>query len=334
MKGDVLDMIELAYRVDLPATAWLRELADTFYRHVGTSTGLYACDYKIHDGARMQVGNDVRIDMPDEQTLPVRASMEMMPIDFLRQTFARTDCATQSQHVPEPLRPFIEAAMAPMAAYGWYDLLAFSGVDPAGHGVYMGAWLPARERLSPRLRRRWTRAAVHVAGALRLRRRLEASERRDPDQAEAVLTPAGKVEHAADEAQLREAQSSLRAAVRDVERARGALRRRDPDAAVASWKGLVATRWSLVDHFESDGKRYVLAHRNEVPLSGFAALTARERQAVGFAALGHGNKLIAYELGVAPSTVAVLLHRAARKLGVSSRAELIAAYQKLAGGGA
>jgi DNA-binding CsgD family transcriptional regulator len=108
------------------------------------------------------------------------------------------------------------------------------------------------------------------------------------------------------------------------------LRRRDPDAAVAAWKGLVSTRWSLVDHFESDGKRYVLAHRNDVALSGFEALTARERQALGFAALGHGNKLIAYELGVAPSTVAVLLHRAARKLGASSRAELIATYTRLA----
>ena len=54
----------------------------------------------------------------------------------------------------------------------------------------------------------------------------------------------------------------------------------------------------LVDHFESDGKRYVLARRNDAAVRGLAALTDRERQALGYAALGHTNKLIAYEMGI------------------------------------
>jgi hypothetical protein len=43
----------------------------------------------------------------------------------------------------------------------------------------------------------------------------------------------------------------------------------------------------------------------------------------GFAALGHANKLIAWEMGLAPSTVAAHLATAQRKLGVSSRLELV-----------
>jgi two-component system response regulator FixJ len=55
-------------------------------------------------------------------------------------------------------------------------------------------------------------------------------------------------------------------------------------------------------------------------------LTGRERQVVAFASLGHTNKVIAYELGISPYTVGVFLYRAARKLRVASRKELLAAF--------
>jgi FixJ family two-component response regulator len=42
------------------------------------------------------------------------------------------------------------------------------------------------------------------------------------------------------------------------------------------------------------------------------ALSPRARQVLGLAVLFDSNKLVAYEIGVAPSTVWVLLHRAAR----------------------
>jgi DNA-binding CsgD family transcriptional regulator len=45
---------------------------------------------------------------------------------------------------------------------------------------------------------------------------------------------------------------------------------------------------------------------------------------VALALLGRSNKLIAYELGLAHATVRVLTARAASKLGVTSRAALLA----------
>ena len=44
------------------------------------------------------------------------------------------------------------------------------------------------------------------------------------------------------------------------------------------------------------------------------ALTERERQIVAYADLGQSNKLIAYQLGLSPSTVGVHLAHAREKL--------------------
>ena len=52
-----------------------------------------------------------------------------------------------------------------------------------------------------------------------------------------------------------------------------------------------------------------------VTLAPDRALTPRERQVLGYAELGHSNKLIAYSLGLAPSTVATVLGKARKKIG-------------------
>jgi DNA-binding NarL/FixJ family response regulator len=52
-------------------------------------------------------------------------------------------------------------------------------------------------------------------------------------------------------------------------------------------------------------------------------LSQREREVVLRALRGQENKIIAHELRLAPSTVRVLLVRAAAKVGVRSRRELV-----------
>src|SRR5690606_29921569 len=90
---------------------------------------------------------------------------------------------------------------------------------------------------------------------------------------------------------------------------------------------LVDGTWTLIDTFDSDGRRYVVAHRNgraSHPSASLASeLTPRELDVLARLVEGYGNKLIAYELGLTQSTVATLLKRAASKLGASSRAELV-----------
>jgi DNA-binding NarL/FixJ family response regulator len=88
-------------------------------------------------------------------------------------------------------------------------------------------------------------------------------------------------------------------------------------------KGFSSRRWTLVDQYESDGNRYVLARENTPATLGPVRLSRREQQVVSMAALGNTNKVIAYELGLAHSTVRVLMARASAKLGAPTRSVLV-----------
>ena len=81
---------------------------------------------------------------------------------------------------------------------------------------------------------------------------------------------------------------------------------------------------TLIDQFERDDRRWVLAIDNRPAPVGLAKLSEREREVVRQAILGLSNKVTAYNIGLAHSTVRVLLARAAAKLGAGSRAELVA----------
>ena len=88
-----------------------------------------------------------------------------------------------------------------------------------------------------------------------------------------------------------------------------------PFHAAELWTAFCDGHWSLIEHFERDGHRYFLAHRNEPKRAATRALSERERQVFAHAAMGRSNKFIAYSLGLAVSTVAAHLQRARRKLG-------------------
>jgi DNA-binding CsgD family transcriptional regulator len=87
------------------------------------------------------------------------------------------------------------------------------------------------------------------------------------------------------------------------------------------WTGLAEGRWRVVLEAEAGGERLVLVRRcrpgESVPLD------PRERRAIRLAARGASNKSIGFDLGIAPSTAAGVLAAAQRKLGLSSRRQLI-----------
>ena len=225
-----------------------------------------------------------------------------------------------------PFRDYLDRLVV---SNGFGDLWMVRSVDPTRSGCMVGIGVDAPSEPHGAVTAHWDKLTGHIAAGLRLHRKLAESEPA-PDAVramapvegitpEAVLHPDGRVAHAVGPATSRSARDRLSTAARAMDRARGPLRRRDPDEAVEIWRGLVAGRWSLIDHFDSDGRRYLVAHRNDPTTSDPRALTERERQVLGYADLGRSNKMIAYELGLSPSTVAVLLGRARAKLnGVKS----------------
>jgi len=166
--------------------------------------------------------------------------------------------------------------------------------------------------------------AAHVGAALRLRRVLgQAPADGDHPATEAVVTPDGRVLDARGAAAQRQ-RPRLIDAVRAVDRAR--TRRADPAERMAMWTALVEGRWSIVESAERDGKRLLLACRNEPRTRPLRRLTVRERAVVQYVALGHSYKYIAYELGISISAVAGNLRTAMRKLGLATRADVIRTF--------
>jgi len=112
-------------------------------------------------------------------------------------------------------------------------------------------------------------------------------------------------------------------AARMVDKARGPLRRRDPEEALRVWKGLVRGKWTLVDWFDTDGRRFLVAKPNAPRVRDPRGLTDREAQVATYASLGETSKLIGYRLGLSPAYVSRLLRDAMRKLNVKTQAQLV-----------
>jgi DNA-binding CsgD family transcriptional regulator len=157
----------------------------------------------------------------------------------------------------------------------------------------------------------------------RLRRALAGQPNDDlSDGADAVLSPSGAIAHAAKGAQSPDARESLRLAAKAIDRARSKARSNE-DEALDLWQGLVAGRWSLIDRFDTDGRRFLIARKNDPDVTDPRALTLRERQVLAYAAMGHSLKLISYSLGVSTSSVSTTRKAAMRKLGLRTHADVM-----------
>jgi len=205
------------------------------------------------------------------------------------------------------------------------DVFMAGGQSATGLGVAFGLLLKENRTSTAIERKRWCQASAHLGAGLRLRgiaRELVL----DAVPVEAIMDPGGKMHDARDGAVDASAREILREAVRRIERARASIGRSDADSAMQLWEGLVMGRWSLVDRFDTDGRRFIVAVKNDPQYSDPRGLTARERQVAEFVGLGRSTEEISYTLGVSNSMTGNCTARAQEKLGLSSRAELAAFF--------
>ncbi len=205
------------------------------------------------------------------------------------------------------------------------DSLGLLIPDGEGNTWILAFDSPRIESLTEGDRRLWVQVALHLGASARLARQPGSLE--DPE-VEAIMDASGRLVHGSD-ALTPAAREQLRRAVLRVDRARTRRLRSTPDEALALWGGLLAGRLSLVDHFDTDGRRYIVARRNEPRPPFFDGLAPRERQVAFYCSVGFTTKETAYALGVSASTVRTHLSSALRKLGMRRRIDLVVLSRQL-----
>lgn len=322
-----LDIVDVAYNVDVSDTQWLCDLAHAARPLLDQGLGLAAFEYFKPDGAQPTIVQRYHLGIPDELESIYQTIFAKMDPAIRLLPFRLGPCITGSELVGMHGELRNGPHMKFLHRFDMYDSIWITAAEPSGRGVGFHAGRPRVERASDIQKKRWGRVAAHLSTAVRLRHALRT---RDPQHAgeagEAVLDPEGRVHDASGTARTPLARELLRRAVIALEESRGPLRNADPDASLEARRALVGARWSLLDRVELDGRRYIVARENPPGAPGPESLSARERQVLAYAKLGHHNKLIAYELGIAGSTVRVLLARAAAKLGVRTRRDLLRAF--------
>ena len=324
---DWISVVEAAYALEGDVESWGVRILEALAPLWPALSVLAGCIFR-------RVGDEVEI----ERTLArshasadavirgvVGAAGARLPASLVFRPSA--DFASLCEQVPDRADA-VEAAFRRLTRGRFAD--GCGGIAHSGDGraIALGAAVRERRPADAVTRARWQRAASHLGAGLRLMCALH------PEPPEAILEPGGRVRDARGPAQTASARELLRVAARRVDSARSRAGRSDADAALASWEGLVAGRWSLVDHFESDGRRFVVARRNELSVPDPRGLSQSEAQVAQLLALGQSQKQIAYTLGLSPSSVSRRIQSGVRKLRVRSRAELAAVFASVGRGGA
>lgn len=283
---------------------WLRGLLAELRPMLDRGLGVFGW-FHVHE--RPTVPLVASLDAPADAVERLRSQSVQRGGDLLRGALSAGPVTTLRatlgvEALRHALGPAIEGTIA--------DALVLFCLDIDGHGLGIGAYSSEVVELSRRDRRRLERVVVLLTAALRLRRRRELTG----------VLPGGTIADAEGPARPLQGRESLRAAA--VVSDRAGARGRDVVDVLDLHRALVAGRWSLVDTFESDGKRYLIARPSAPTSASASGLSVRETQVAVFAAMGHALKRIAYELGISQSSVATYLRRGLVKLQLPDRIAL------------
>jgi DNA-binding NarL/FixJ family response regulator len=326
----LVGFLEAVYSLELDDRGWLEKVLWALAELCGGAhhyVGFFYDASNVHDFKLWNVS------MPDA---PQELGEAFGLFQGIVQNPAFVSTTFRSLHVGSARRtgmPYMGAVLAARERTGWGDIFNINGLDPSGVGcnVTIGMRVPEYAP-GPEHVAMYRRLASHLAAAFRVRRRLGVAQQgadsaRKPDSgidgAEAILDEKGRFVHAVGQALDKVAQERIRSSAASIDVARTKSARSAGRSALERWHPLTGARWTLVDSFEENGRRYVVARENQAHTEGLTALTDRERQIVLHAAIGFSNKQIAYALGISDTTVRVLMARAANRMGLRTRRELL-----------
>lgn len=320
---ETLRAVQACYALDKPRVAWLESLADALAPFLDGGLGVGAWSYAMvnRDGAwnRKQESRAKEGAFPAGLRTEVaealwRTAEEMAPSERVALVAAsRVSSATVRLGWADGLdrNEKVAAFLAPL---GVRDIAGITVLDATGMAVGVAAPQKRIVEMSRPTQQRLERIASHVLAGYRLRTALSVVD--------AVLSPDGETVHAEGDARTERARASLRDAVKAFDHAQSRQGAADPDEAVRAWAALVAGRWSIVEQFESDGRRYLVARRNAPGAHAAIPLTPLEAHSMLLRAQGVAYKAIRYELGLSEGTIHGYVRSGMRKLGLQNEMEL------------
>lgn len=343
-ESELIAALDRAYRFDGDDASWLEELTATLSDLLDGREGLHAFLVDISDAAAPKLHTPVAVGLRDDWA---RRWEDDWWWPFMKRVSPASVAAMLGHSTCNYSHSLWPAVTADVAEFGelierhrarpgqerlpqtmrYPDSLNLIALDSSGLGCAIVANraqvvdtpMPASEA------KKLERLAAHIAAAYRLRKRRVPS---GLEGAEAIFDERGRVLHAEGEARSVKAREALRATAVQVDAARRDEGPSGPDA-LEGWQALTSGRWTVLDQFDRDGRRYFVARPNESEVAPHPRLTDAELRVLKALALGHSNALIAYELGLHPSTVSARLGSAQKKLGVSARLELVRKAREL-----
>jgi DNA-binding CsgD family transcriptional regulator len=318
---DLVGIVEALYTPNLSPDGWLRVVSDALRPLLDQyGQGMSAMLFNCPDPCSFTPTHALLTDVPEELQAAFFEGMQTFPALFVADSFLTKSCFLCAE--TKGWNEIGIVADGSGAARGFADGISLTSTELGGAGCSFGSSRPERTPVARDLFLALTRVAKHLAAAHRIRRN-HPEARVAPDAAEAVLDVGGRVQHAREEAKDEASRDELGRATRRMEQVRRRRPGSDPSEGIRDWKSVVAQRWTLLEHFENDGKRLMMAVANRAAPPSVDLLSPRERRVVLRAIAGASNKTIAYELGLAASTVRVLMSRAMRKVGARTRRELL-----------
>ncbi|MCB9617261.1 MAG: helix-turn-helix transcriptional regulator [Sandaracinus sp.] len=317
----LITLVEGAYDLHAPDETWLVTLGRRIAAAYGAPMGVFAYEFDVDDAGVRPRSRFLECDI---DAAPLLDGMFTYASPEAVHRFFRfgPSCGSFADALAETTgdEPLEEQGRAMWRAAGCEDLFVVRVAGPPGR--FLHVTIPRERflgRTSERTRTRWSRVAAHLSAAYRLRTVLGdvdarfGSEGSEGSEGSAVLHES--------------AQQKLRRSIRARERARGELGVDDPDRALEIWRGLVDGRWSLVDEYEEDGRRYVVARRNPLGTKDPRGFTEREHEVAELLANGASTKEVAYALGISVAAVGAHVKALVTKVGARNRTHLITALR-------
>jgi DNA-binding CsgD family transcriptional regulator len=248
----------------------------------------------------------------DQGTLADSDMSTLGPHGFRALWYPPAMVTTHSEIFPLLASDDLEIVRSHAAQTGAKDMIGILVHPEPGIALVLACALDRKSVPTRHERLLLSRIGLHLESAYRLRRH--------PEVVKAVLSVDGarSARHAADAP----ADRAITEQARRIERSLTKKGRDQPEHSLELWTALVAGRYSVVSRTENGARRYLVLENN--PRSHeMRALSQRELDVLSLAARGLSTKLVAYGLGLSPTTVSAALAGAAAKLGLATPLELL-----------